>query len=466
MLSIRTVLATSAAVAVAAAGTLAILPASGATSPSARAATLSDYGYRADVYGVKLVTDNVEAFNVKDAHAQLRCTRAVGTSVQRQSLVTVPDNPLVAASVSTSRTATYRDGDTNGVRGINTIADITLGGELAPGLRTPTITIKGLTSTADAFHTLKGFGHRESFTFDGITIDLLDNTVVQSLPPELQDLLAPLDQAQGQVFSSTSAAVDQVIQALRDGGLDGIEIPGLGTIGLGRTSGRTTGKSATSNVSALQILLTAGGRRQLLELGTARTRIGAPAPAGVFRAGGSAMDLQALQDNLHFGSVQHKALPCEGTLGKTVTYTVPSAAQLLGVATNLTGITYSHRGSQDAKRDLAKGVTSTRVAGFSIPSLQLEIKGIVATARMRGFDGKRVASKVATSIGSITSGGQPIAIPAAGRSVELPNGEGLVQRQLVDPSRYGKQVIALRITLFAQAVVIDLARTGGRIYPR
>ena len=461
---IRTVLATSVAVAVAAG--LAGVPASGASTPAARAATLSDFGYRADVYGVKLVTDNVEAFDVKDAHAQLRCTRAVGASVQRQSAVTVPDNPLIQASVSTSRTATYRDGDTHGVRGVNTIADIALGGELAPGVRTPTITIKGLTSTADAFHAPKGFGHRESFTFEGITIDLLDNTVLENLPPELQDLLAPLDQAQGQVFSSTSAAVDQVIQALRDGGLDGIEIPGLGTIGLGHTSGRRTSKSATSNVSALQILLTAGGRRQLLELGTARTRIGAPAPAGVFRAGGSAMDLQALQDNLHFGSVQHKALPCEGTLGKTVRYTVPSATQLLGVATHLTGITYSHRGSQDAKRDLAKGVTSTRVAGFSIPALRLEIEDVVATARMRGFDRQRVASKVATSIGSITAGGVPLAIPAPGQSVELPDNAGLIQRQLVDPSRYGKQVIALRITLFSQAVVIDLARTGGRIYPR
>lgn len=463
---LRTVLATSATVALVATGSLAGLPASGAGSRAERAATLSDFGYRADVYGVKLVTDNVEAFDVKDAHAQQRCTRAVGTTVQRQSAVTVPGNPLIRASVSASRTATYRDGATDGVRGVNTIADITLGGELAPGVRTPTITIRGLTSTADAFHTAKGFGHRESFTFDGITIDLLDNTVVQDLPPELQDVLAPLDQAQGQVFSSTSAAVDQVIQALRDGGLDGVEIPGLGTIGLGRTSGRTTGKSATSNVSALQILLTAGGRRQLLELGTARTRIGAPAPAGVFRAGGSAMDLQALQDNLHFGSVQHKALPCEGTLGKTVTYTVPSASQLFGVATNLTGVTYSHRGSQDARRDLAKGVTSTRVAGLSIPSLQLEIKDVVATARMRGFDGKRVESTVATSIGSITSGGRPIAVPAPGRTVDLPNGQGLIQRQLVDPSRYGKQVVALRITLFSEAVVIDLARTGGRIYPR
>ena len=60
----------------------------------ARAPALTDFGFRADVYGVKLVTDNVEAFDVKDAHAQLRCTRAVGQSVEKTSAVSVPGNPL------------------------------------------------------------------------------------------------------------------------------------------------------------------------------------------------------------------------------------------------------------------------------------------------------------------------------------------------------------------------------------
>jgi len=44
---------------------------------------LTDFGYRADVYGVKLVTNSVEATNLKDAHAQQLCTRTAGHVVER-----------------------------------------------------------------------------------------------------------------------------------------------------------------------------------------------------------------------------------------------------------------------------------------------------------------------------------------------------------------------------------------------
>ena len=56
-------------------------------------AQLTDFGYRGDVYGVKLVTDNVEAFNLKDAHAQLRCTRAIGQFVEQPSVLSRPGQP-------------------------------------------------------------------------------------------------------------------------------------------------------------------------------------------------------------------------------------------------------------------------------------------------------------------------------------------------------------------------------------
>jgi len=48
--------------------------------------------------------------------------------------------------------------------------------------------------------------------------------------------------------------------------------------------------------------------------------------------------------------------------------------------------------------------------------------------------------------------------------VELPGGAGEIQRQLVDTGYRGSQVIGLRIKLYSEAVVIDLARTAGRIY--
>jgi hypothetical protein len=429
---------------------------------SARVARLTDFGYRGDVYGVKLVTDSVEALNLKDAHAQQLCTRSVGQVVEQASAVSVPDNPLIHVAASTSRTETYVEGATHGVRGTNTIGDIRIGGTVGP-LTTPQLVIKGLRTTANAFNTPQGYGHAESFTFASISLDLLDNTVVQNLPPELQQLLAPLDQATGTVFTGTQQVAQEVFQVLSDVTRP-IEIPGLGTIALGYKNGRSNDHNAQSQASALRIEVTAGDRRQLVELGTARVRMGGPAPVGVFRSGGTAMDYQALEGMLRFGNVEHKALPCQGSQGRTQTYRVPHASQLLPVPVVLDGVTYQVNGDQFRGKQVAKGWSRTAISSVSVPSAQLVITDVSSRAAMRQKTGQRVRSKVSTAIGSITVGGQPVQVPAPGDVVELPNGVGEIQRQVVDTGYRGSQVIALRIKLYSDAVVIDLARTAGRIY--
>lgn len=430
---------------------------------AAQADRLTDFGYRGDVYGVKLLTDSVEALNLKDAHAQQLCTRSVGEVAEQQSALSVPDNPLIRVSASTSRTETYADGSTHGVRGTNTIGDISIGGTVGP-LTTPRLVIKGLQTSAHAFHTPQGYGHDEGFTFASISLELLDNTVVQQLPPELQQLLAPLDQVTDTVFTGTQQVAQQVFQVLSDV-TKPIVIPGLGSIALGYENGRANSHNAQSQASALRIEVTAGERRQLVELGTARVRMGGPAPVGVFRSGGTAMDYQALQGALKFGNVQHKALPCQGSQGRTQTYQVPHASQLVPVPVLLDGVTYQVNGDQYRAKKVAKGWSRTAIRSVSIPSAQLVITDVSSRAAMRQKTGKRVGSRISTSVGSITVGGQAVEVPAPGQVVELPNGSGEIQRQLVDTGYRGSQVIALRIKLYSEAVVIDLARTAGRIYP-
>ena len=439
-----------------------LAPASATAGNERGAPTLTNFGYRADAYGVKLVTDNVESFNLKDAHAQLRCTRAIGQSAQATSVLSVPDNPLINIAASTSRTDTYLEGETHGVRGVNTIGDIRIGGEVA-GVKTPSLVIEGLTTTANAFHTPQGFGHQESFDFASIRLELLEGTPLAGTP--LEALLEPLDQVTATVFEGTNQVANEIFKILQAATAP-IQIPGLGSIALGKVRGTATGKRATSEAMALEIAVDAGGSRQLVEIGSANARIGAPTPAGVFRAGGTALDLQALRSALHFGNVQHKSIPCEGTLGKTFNYHVPSAGVLGGLVARVTGVTYSHRGSQHAKKDLAKGFSSVRIAHTSVPAVGLEINDLFSQVKMRGKEDKPVKSTVTSSIGSITYQGQPVAVPDVGQTVELPGGAGLIQRQLVKDSRYGAKSIGLRVQLFAEAVVLDLALADGHIYPR
>ena len=149
-----------------------------------------------------------------------------------------------------------------------------------------------------------------------------------------------------------------------------------------------------------------------------------------------------------------------------MTYHVPSAGVLGGLVARVTGVTYSHRGSQHAKKDLAKGFSSVRIANTSVPAVGLEINDLFSQVKMRGKEDRPVKSTITSSIGSITYQGQPVAVPAVGQTVELPGGAGLIQRQLVKDSRYGAKSIGLRVQLFASAVVLDLALADGHIYPR
>lgn len=423
---------------------------------------MTNFGFRADVYGVKLVTDHVEAFNLKDAHAQLRCTRAVGQSAEETSAISVPDNPLINLAASRSRTDTYREGETYGVRGANTIADIRIGGQIGE-IVTPTLAIEGLITTADAFHMPQGFGHRETFDFASIKLELLEGTPLQGTP--LEALLEPLDQVSDTVFEGTDDVAHEIFKVLRSTTAP-IQIPGLGSIALGKVRGTATQTKATSEAMALEIVVDAGDSRQLLEIGSANARIGGPTSTGVFRAGGTALDLQALQSALHFGNVQHKSIPCEGTFGQTRTFHVPTAGVLLGLVARVTGVTYSHRGSQHTRKNLAQGFSSVRIAHTSVPGVGLEINDLVSHVKMRGKEDKAVRSTVTSRIGSIVFRGQPVAVPEPGQTVELPGGAGLLQRQLVQNSRYGARSIGLRVQLFDEAVVLDLALADGHIYPR
>ena len=127
-------LALSLAAATALAGTLVAGPRRHRRKRPERGPDLTDFGYRADVYGVKLVTDNVEAFNVKDAHAQLRCTRAVGQSAgsRRRERAGQPAHPR-RGQHEPHRHLPGRQ--PHGVRGVNTIGDIRIGGRSAASRR-------------------------------------------------------------------------------------------------------------------------------------------------------------------------------------------------------------------------------------------------------------------------------------------------------------------------------------------
>lgn len=434
------------------------------TTTSADASTASrtdrlvktNLGYKATVYGTKVIIDGVELRNSKEAFAQQRCTRYAGRDLLKSSTLSLPDTELIKVSAASSHTETYVKNGVNGVRGVSTIADLALGGEFQ-GVQTPTVSLQGLTSVADSFRKADGsFGHQETFTFEGLKIQNLPEQV----PQELQDLLDILG-------STTGDVVTQVIDLLSSVAGNTIEIPGLGSIGLaGVKSGWTTEHAAASETYALRLLVNATGHDTVLTLGRARTAISEPVPAGVFHSRAMGLEMFGGNDLLRLGGLQEQALGCSGTNGKVRTHKV-AGARVLGGLVNLTGIEYSLMGDQKANGS-ARGFVASRIGSLDIPSLGLVIDGITSKVAMRkAADTTKVQRTISTGLARILLNGEELRLPKPGETVDLGDNNTL-QYRVVKQNWTGAEVKALRLTLpglIPGGSILEVGWAGGHINP-
>lgn len=423
------------------------------------------FGYRADVFGTKVVVEGVEVRGVKDGYAHQRCTTQAGRVQEMTSRLALPEElaPLVKLSATQQRSETYKQGSRTGVRGISTIADISIGGVELPGLgKLPSLKIEGLQSVADAFHDGKKYGHQESFGFKGISLDY-DGTVVDGTP------LAALLDILNQVTAPISQVVNQVINLLRSL-VPGqkIEIPGLGSLSLGRTSGTANSRVGISESYALKVEITATGNPTVLQLGRARTRISEAGRAGVFR--GTATGAEILSDLplLNLGNLGARALPCEGTKGKVVTDRAGNYS-ILGGLINVTGVTYKFMGDHLAG-GAAKAMMGTDLGTVTIPSLNLEIKGLTSRVNVRKpAPSKRnpnpqAVRKVMTDYATVLHNGKPVTLKP-GTAYELDDSNFLNFRKLFQKNYHGIGVHGLSLRL-ANIGLLDLGTSAARIFPR
>ncbi len=93
----------------------------------------------------------------------------------------------------------------------------------------------------------------------------------------MQQLLQIVNQA----TTPINQVVNQVVQLLTQVG-GTIQIPGLGSLGLGTKHGKTTAHSAESSAYALKIEVDSplDGSKTVVELGRATSRISDPVPSG------------------------------------------------------------------------------------------------------------------------------------------------------------------------------------------
>ncbi|MDO3395620.1 hypothetical protein QWJ41_07835 [Nocardioides sp. SOB44] len=505
--SLKRAAAASAVCAVSLAGTLATNPtavAGEAAEARANQKVITDFGMKALAFGTKVSVGGVDIRSLKDSLDILACTRSAGVERVKPSKLStdqitklITENApvdiakLISISPSTSRTSTYREGAVTGTRAVNTIADITLGGELVEDLKIPTLKIKGLNSVADSFHDPADadgdgnpFGTAESFGFEGISLDY-EGTVAEGTP--LADLLDIVNQ----VATPVNEVVDQLVTLLTDtvGGI--IEIPGLGSIGLGSSFSNIGEHSASSGASALAIEVDPSENDDdspvLLKLGYAQSRIADSKPSGVFRSTIMGLDFEALPltddvSVLHLGGIGTQSIPCEGTGSEKVVKTIEGERSIplnipgLGGVAVLDGLEYSYKAKQ-MSRGRARSMAKSSLASFSIPLLDLEITGISSKLNLKSRDRQKVrgSNKPKFKVGEIMYKGESL-MPEGGLKIrdfveftidELGGEKGFITfGPRYTRNWYGAKLSAVSLAIPSAGIELDLGWLESQIYPR
>lgn len=512
--SLKRAVAVSAVCAAGLAGTLTTTPAATAKAEDAPK-VLTDFGMTALAYGTKLSLGGVDIKSLKDAKTLQACTRTTGLERLAPSLLSTDQIAallgdalpvdlagLIHLSPSTSSTETYREGPITGVRATNLLGDIVIGAEeLAPGVKLPTLEIQGLEAVADSFHDPADtdgdgneFGTAESFGFKSLKLVLPEDGVIgDTLNMLLENLGLGTDAVNEIINVPLGILVDTINQIIDTAGLgDVIEIPGLGSIGLGTSFAKVGEGFASSGANALQIEVdpteTENDSVALLKLGYAQSRIGEGATNGVFRSTIMGLDFKALPlsedvELLHLGGIGTEAIPCEGSAGQTFTKTIEGERTIplnipgLGGLATLSGIEYSYNAKQ-LSRGRAKSVARSTLGTLEIPILDLVIEGVQSKLKLRstGKQGKAVRgnNQPEFSLGSVLYKGEELLPPGGlgiGETVsfvveQLNNTNGFITfGPRATSNHYGGKLSAARLQV-GDIFSLDLGWLESQIFPR
>lgn len=439
-ISARRTVATAAAVATAAVGTLATVPAAHAAERS----RITDYGFTAYAYGTSAKADQPGLRSGRSAPAQLACTRKAGVGRDNTAAgVAIPPGQAPAFQVSgiDNQSRTYQTRRKVGSKARSTIAEVVIGPTDGPHLL-----INALRTRTDAF-AKRGSGKLGArSTFDSGEID------AQTGNAELDGILDGAD-------------LDVLTDQIRANGP--IEIPGVAEVRLGNRRNKVRSNQAVSEASALRATLygqdqtrgTADDARVVV--GKARSAIYDDVTAGIMHGRAVPIDASLLGGTVKVGRVTDKPLPCPGTNGKvrstaTTGLNLANADQLEAARLNARVFGVQREAGS------ARAWTEARVVSATLGGGQIVVEGVVGRATVKTNRKGRIRGKSTkgTTIGSLTVNGEEHALPDPGQAVEIP-GVATIEYMVTEKRTRGLTVTALRVTLLDDTAgdsVINLGR--------
>ncbi|MGY2701383.1 choice-of-anchor P family protein [Nocardioides sp. HB32] len=383
-----------------------------------RSSREAGFALKAAGYGTRASGGQVPAGSRDTAFMAIGCGTKVG--MERENHEAQADLPGGAGTVSGVRTDLWTARKDGGVHSYarNRTANVVLA---QSGLGT--LRISAITSLAHAWHDDKGF-HAETKVNLG----------------ELQ-FVSPTGDAQELELPTPGQPV---------------EIPGLARITVGQSKKTVADSGATAESNALRVTFIPSATR--LTVGHAAAQALDGIKHGTFHGYSSATRSKAADDSVTSGRTPLSLMPCQGTDGEVHTKAIADVD--LGDQIIVQGL----RSQQSGKQLPGKSVAMERgsVAGLDLGDGQLVVDAVVGQANVTRQNGKTTSNTDGTTLGTITANGEPQSFPDSD-VIEIP-GVAKLERNIVQKSKFGISVVALRITLLdGTGAVIDLGVAQAKI---
>lgn len=380
----------------------------------------TSFAFKGSAYGTKLSGGEIPADSDTTAFVGMGCTNDAGIRKGNHvTAATLPDTGSAEQVVSKLRT-TQRKGVTSNIATAS-VERLVLGAE--PGK----IELKAITSKAKAFHGADGF----------------DSTVKTTI---------------GSVALIPAAGDPQQLEVPTPG--QPLEIPGVATITVGAGTTPKSADGAKAFADGVKIELASG---TTVRVAHTRATIERGVESGLLSGTAYAANSKALDGNLQMGRNPLVLMPCAGTDGQE---RVKSLAYVnLGDRVTLRNLTSREKGTQFARR--ATGYELGKVGIIELNDAEVIIRDVLGKVKVTR-QGRKLTRDITTEVGSVVVNGEEREFPAEENVLEIP-GVAKLERAIVRETKYGAEVIALRITLLdqlgAQKAVLNIGAADLAIRP-
>lgn len=398
------------------------LHAQAADGSSQAARTPTAFAMKTSGFGTRVQGGQVPANSDTTGYDVISCTNEAGRDHRNyEASVTLPGAGLAEGVKTHAWTATGQDGARVSSSTVHDVARVTLAQTGAGKL-----VLTAIHSKSSAVHDATGFHPVTSTSIGGVSL------VSPGMPAQSFPVPTP-----GQPLT----------------------IPGVATVAVGTSHESATDHAAHATANAADVHLLVSDTRVRIAHSAAHLYDGVI--HGIFKGNANATRATGVADNVRSGPTPLQYVPCQGTGGDARSKSIASLD--LGGNIAVQGLSTKVMGKQTA--DKTTGYASGRVASFNLGDGQLVITGIVGRVNVdRLASGRLIRTLAGTTVGSITSNGDPQSFPDTG-VLTIP-GVAKIERSLSEMKPNGLAVTAVRITLLdGSGAVINLGQAQLKIKP-